>query len=283
MPSTHSSVTYLDPCLREGRVVRWATSVMPIPVYIAPFTWYEPKKQQEAHLYRQMVLDCLEVWRQATNGVVSFRPVASVHESQIDLKWRRIDRRSLGLCHFNWNQQWQLYSAEIEIGITDGVLHGQYNDPNEVRHTILHEIGHALGLLGHSPHAGDMMYVPHQYGVTQLSPNDVATIQWLYRLPVGFSKQQAAHQLQLPPHVSLDAMLPELFNLQSGERLTETPFEGVLHSKLSEGGRATADIEQQQDFYAQQGQFFLATSFIQPSVAVQPTLQSPFRPPPHRF
>ena len=53
------------------------------------------------------------------------------------------------------------------------------------------EIGHALGL-GHSPYKSDIMYTPHQYGMVNLSQNDCASLQWLYRLPQGATVNQIA-------------------------------------------------------------------------------------------
>ena len=59
-------------------------------------------------------------------------------------------------------------------------------DENEVFHTILHEIGHALGL-GHSPNDNDIMYTPHRYGVVNLSQRDINSVNWLYSLPLSAS------------------------------------------------------------------------------------------------
>lgn len=62
---------------------------------------------------------------------------------------------------FQYNRANQLYSAEVSIGLTEGLVHADYMDEGEVYHTILHEIGHAVGL-GHSPFKKDIMYTPHQ-------------------------------------------------------------------------------------------------------------------------
>ena len=34
------------------------------------------------------------------------------------------------------------------------------------------------------------MYVPHEYGVTNISQNDIQTLKWLYKFPVGKTQQE---------------------------------------------------------------------------------------------
>ncbi len=64
-------------------------------------------------------------------------------------------------------------------------------DESEVYHTILHEIGHAIGL-GHSPYKSDIMYTPHQKGVNNISAGDALTVNWLYSLPQGATVSEIA-------------------------------------------------------------------------------------------
>lgn len=189
--------TYLDACLKEGLTVRWPESAMPIRVYVAPFRWYEKSKQQESYAYNQMVYDAFDTWNKVSGDMVRFQQVAKLDDSQVDVSWRRVDRTSLGHCQYLVNDQSLIYSAEIKIGISDGLVHAAYNSMDEVKHTILHEIGHALGLVGHSDGPDDIMYVPHQYGVTGLSTRDIETLRLLYTLPPAFNYVAMGKKFQL--------------------------------------------------------------------------------------
>ncbi len=264
--------TYLHACLKDDRTVRWPESAMPLRVYVAPFTWYERNKQQQSDAYRQMCLNAFSTWAQATGGKFSYRIVPSLQESQIDINWRRVDRNSLGHCEYIVNDKSFLYSAEISIGISDGVIHAGYNDIGEVQHTILHEIGHALGIIGHSDGAGDMMYVPHQYGVTQLSNRDLETIKVLYDLPVGFHYKQAAEQLAMvAPYTFSDVVSA----MRGGPK-------GALSNQPSNVGPNPADIavlNTHHDILTYMGKFHMATQHLRKGVALGRPVQAPVQAP----
>ncbi|MBQ3310730.1 matrixin family metalloprotease [bacterium] len=172
--------TYLNESFKMGHLMRW--TFMPLGVYVSPMKFYSKKGQDDK--YKSMIMKACNEWEKASLGKVKFRFVTSLLESNINVEWRRIDRKALGHCQFNYDGSNRLYGAEVSIGLSDGVICQHYMADGEVYHTILHEFGHALGL-GHSPYNSDIMYTPHKYGIVSLSKRDIRTIQWLYKLNQG--------------------------------------------------------------------------------------------------
>src|SRR5574344_1589433 len=181
--------TYLQNCLRDGKIRRWSDSSQTLKVYIAPFRFYT--QANEDAKYRGLVMKALDEWQKISGGKISFEIVTSLMNSQINIDWQRVERQALGYCYFSFDKIGRLFSAEVQIGISDGIIHQQYMAENEVYHTILHEIGHSLGL-GHSPNQEDIMFTPHKYGIVSLSQNDINTLRWLYRLPTGATPSEIA-------------------------------------------------------------------------------------------
>ena len=197
--------TYLNYGIKNGCLLRWQS--MPLKVFIAPMNFYS--KQGEDLEYRRLVFKALETWEKAGEGLISFQLVDNLLSSQINVVWRRVDRKALGHCQFDYDSTNRLYGAEVSIGLTDGKIHKDYNSESEVYHTILHEIGHALGL-GHSPYDTDIMYSPHKYGVVDLSLNDVFSIQALYSLPASTPIKQIAAKYSIMTDNDVDMMIEKL-------------------------------------------------------------------------
>ena len=196
------SKTYLNSSIKNGQLIRWC--IMPLSVYIAPMNFYS--KKGEDPIYRRMVMDALNAWVSASGGKFQYKITNVLLESHMNVDWKRVERTALGHCYTNYDASGRLCGAEVSIGLSDGIIHQKYMAENEVYHTILHEIGHGLGL-GHSPYKTDIMYTPHQYGVTALSPNDVNSIRWLYTLPANMNVQDFCGKNGHPHSMNLDSVL----------------------------------------------------------------------------
>jgi hypothetical protein len=197
--------TYLNGSVKNGNIMRWTISHL--NVYIAPMKFYS--KVGEDSKYRKMVMDAFSAWQAALGGKLQFKFTNVLLDSIINVDWKRVERTALGHCYFTWDQQGRPCGAEVSIGLTDGRIHKAYDNDTEVYHTILHEIGHAIGL-GHSPYKEDIMYTPHQYGNATLSANDKYTAQWLYRLSPGTSVKKLGEKYSINTSTDIDSIIRKI-------------------------------------------------------------------------
>ena len=192
---------------------------MPLNVYIAPMKFYS--KAGEDYKYRAMVKKALDEWQRATKGKVAFKIVDTLLDSQINIEWKRVERKALGYCNFSYDGQQRLYGAEVSIGLTEGKVHADYMSEAEVYHTIVHEIGHAIGL-GHSPNKKDIMYTPHQKGINSVSSGDVLTVNWLYKFPQGATVSEVSSILKTGGS-DIDEMIARVMNEKSNTETSKIP------------------------------------------------------------
>lgn len=188
-------------------------------------------------------MDAFNTWTAASGGKLRFHTISSYYDSHINVVWRRVDRKALGHCQFDFEPNTKiLYGAEVSIGLSDGRIHKQYDNDTEVYHTILHEIGHALGL-GHSPYQQDIMYTPHQYGVAALSENDKYSLQWLYRIPPATPVKKLASQHGVQTSTDLDAVIRKIDTKKEADITTEQKLQIGTHRNLLEESVNIGDLK----------------------------------------
>jgi TonB family protein len=181
------AVDYLTQA-NPGKFVRWPVNRIPLKVYIenAPGV---PGWKPAFNVYMR---DAFAAWVKASDGRLTFDMVGDPYHAKIVCHWVRTpdpskfdNPREQGVTLFKWlyersnpkicnAQSAEIYILTVRRG-TDDVL-----DDESMRIVCLHELGHALGIAGHSPYDDDIMY-PMLNGTRKLSPRDIASIRKLYQ------------------------------------------------------------------------------------------------------
>jgi len=171
---------YLGDATQNG-MTRWPASRMPIKIYIASGTSVPSYRPSFEGILKQSFQD----WIDAAQGKIKTEFVGSPDHAQI-------------ICSWTNNPKEMISSAEgghaMVVPDQDGISkthiylltirqdnNGQVSD-NYARRVDLHEIGHALGLLGHSPNPDDIMFgtIPPADLSCALSVKDKNTMLALY-------------------------------------------------------------------------------------------------------
>jgi tetratricopeptide (TPR) repeat protein len=150
---------------------------------------------QWSYIKDQLVAEAFGEWERALHGKISFRETYDPNLTDIAVHWRTgfHDSSILGLERPNVISGKYLVEADIEITLTTD---GKSIDNKKVKATALHEIGHALGMNGHSPYPGDLMFYSAQSGVYKLSPRDIRTIQLIYNTTPDITNPPGVHLAQ---------------------------------------------------------------------------------------
>jgi len=208
-----SNADYLPFVANNGQLNRWNLQKMPLKVYIAP-TSETPGAQPHWH---QIIQQSFDQWSKATGGRIYFKQVTSAEESDIECHFAK-DKN--GLPDKNANE---LGLATTSLSGYGDIVHSQIHlltrepsGPNRNKslsdslfgQTALHEIGHSLGLIGHSDKASDVMYFMVNIADCQspgLSARDVNTMVSLYNAPQPVRDLQYDEQITAVSSAGRDA------------------------------------------------------------------------------
>ncbi len=185
-----SETDYYVEVTREG-IIRWQPAQMPLKVYVTPGDSVPGFRPQFADILKQS----FAAWSQASNGLVSFALVDRPEQAQIICQWSDDPNKFKNIAEAGH----AVLDSSTKTGLVRGTItfltvplveQNPVTD-NRMRRTCLHEIGHVLGLAGHTANPDDAMF--HTMGVADtwkdLTQRDANTIVRLYTLS---SEQRAS-------------------------------------------------------------------------------------------
>ncbi|WP_303673344.1 tetratricopeptide repeat protein [Vampirovibrio chlorellavorus] len=176
--SRTSKDNYLTHVIPNGKIVHFSSQKMPLKVYISNgfhvSGWHTGMKQAVSMAMRR--------WQSASGGKVSFVQTANANQADITVRWQKnFPDNILGVSPFQ-----SVGDTLVRSDITLAVYYPNSNQPipyNSLVTIATHEMGHAIGLKGHSPYPDDIMYYSTSHsGDQSLSQRDINTIGMLYKL-----------------------------------------------------------------------------------------------------
>lgn len=256
---------YLDAVGAQG-IYRWSAQRMPLKVYIqdgSGIPGYRPS-------FRSFLVKSFDEWARISNGRVSWRQVSSPHQADV-------------VCVFTANARSAGHQG-FEAGVTQTIIQenrrtgeasiqkahmtiltqwqGRTFSDDDVYKTCLHEVGHAIGLQGHSNVPSDIMYYavnPRQ--TPYLTQRDANTIAKLYSTygqepPIAYAPRLSAQFPQQPrfgsQHQSPQRVYPGSGYLQDRGYFLDDGYR-ENHGYFQDGGYHQDDRYHENHGYFQDG------------------------------
>lgn len=174
---------YIDNVLYDDILFRWNTS--------EPINYFIFNNSNASKEYVDTLRSAFSMWSTASNGEISFRE--SMSSSNADIVINLLNNSNMKN-NDNINQSGSVKPIikddvlqKVEIELKTNYPDGKKYDLGSFKIVSQHEIGHALGLWGHSSNPNDIMYYSGDY-INAVNPNrsfskrDINTLNLLYKM-----------------------------------------------------------------------------------------------------
>lgn len=166
---------YIESSKVNGKLCKWDKDF--INVYITPITANINNKE----FYYSEVQRAANVWNHnlKQNSIsVSFYIIQNPSMADIVIHWTKVGRVFEGMCKYPSIINGIIKKVSIDVGLPNE-FSGKNTTNESIFATILHELGHSLGL-GHGVDIDDAMFVPHQKNISVPSENDLYVLKQIY-------------------------------------------------------------------------------------------------------
>ena len=182
---------YIENTPTAGNIVRWNTKSFPLKIYIS-----NDSEKYLPEYYNEVIFKALNQWKIST-GFITYDTVGKYNDADITIIIKSIPKDicknkkcsyTVGLTTPEYNGN-TLKRMNITLYATNPA--NQFFTDKELYNTMLHELGHAFGIMGHSSNSDDLMYMSSsgntdytnfRSSFQYLTSNDINTVKLLYNL-----------------------------------------------------------------------------------------------------
>ena len=201
---------YIEKAPLNNQILRWEDDAFPLKVYISGGN----------NEYREAVKKAFDYWTYTTKNFFSFAYTDNMNKADVYVE-------IVGEAKANCTGEGCYYVAALtNPEIKNNILihmnmtiyssdpNGNVILPEKVYRTTLHEIGHVLGIMGHSDNPGNLMYASGRHDefedyskhTSVLSAQDINTLDYLYMIVPNISnvsKDKHITENKIHPNVIL--------------------------------------------------------------------------------